>query len=361
MHKKGLLAVIVIVVAVFLGLYFLGNKKGSETPEVVRIGAILPLTGKFADAGNSVKAGLEIAIRELNESSNNKFKAIYYDTQSEVKNTITGYSKLKGTDKCEFIFSSMSDHCLALKPLIIKDSVIMFCIASHPEITKDNHQLAFRPANTGTDEADFMVEYVKNNITSNNIFVYSYNADAGLELEKRFKSDLSDKVKGTTIYEEDLNAVRNIASKARYKDADIIVVIGYSPTMGSVIKSLRESGFKGEIITNSGFNNPSVLNVVGDYAKGILYTDYDFPYQTKEHKMRDSIALADYKSSFSSLSYMSYVPMFLLDSAYKTGNYTTKQIGEFLSIEREYDVKGAKFTANKDGDIKPQLKIIRME
>jgi branched-chain amino acid transport system substrate-binding protein len=359
-NKKGLLAVIAVVVVVLLGWFFLG-KKGGDTSGVVKIGAILPLTGKFADAGNSVKAGLEIAIRELNESSNNKFRTIYYDTQSEVKNAITGYSKLKATDKCEFIFSTMSDHCLALKPLVIKDSVIMFCIASHPEITKDNHQLVFRPANTGTDEADFMVGYIKDSIASNNIFVYSYNADAGLELEKRLKSDLPDKVKGTAIYEEDLNAMRNVVSKAKYKDADIIIVIGFSPTMGSVIKSLRESGFKGEIIANLGFYNPSVLDVVGDYAKGVLYLDYDFPYQTKEHRTRDSIANIDYKASFSSLSYMSYAPMFLLDSAYKASNFTVKQIGEFLSIEGMYDAKGAKFMIYKDGDIKPQSRIKRME
>jgi branched-chain amino acid transport system substrate-binding protein len=355
--KRYLNFSIAIVMALCLGVFFFGCKE--KKSETIKIGAILPLTGKFADAGNSVRVGIAIAAQELNETSDNKFEVIYYDTESEVKNATSGYTKLKSINKCEIFFTSMSDHCLALKPLAIKDSLLLFCIASHPDITKENHQLVFRPANTGIDEAIFMINYIRNNMPSSSIFVYSYNADAGIELEKKFKEELSDKVIGSCIYEEDLSSIKNITLSSRYKNAEVIIVIGFSPTMGSVIKSLRESGYKGDIIANAGFNNPSVLNVVGDYAKSVSYTDYDFPYTTTMHQVKDSISHADYKTSFSSLSYMSYVPMYIISNALKNGDFSTHSIGSFLSVEKEYNVNGAIFTTHEDGGITPGLKITK--
>jgi branched-chain amino acid transport system substrate-binding protein len=353
----GLTAVIIIV---GLGWFFLG-KQEDKKQETIKIGAVLPLTGKFADAGNSVKAGLEIAIRELQKTSNKKYDVIYYDTKSEVKNAISGYQKLKSVDKVNLYFTNVSDHCLALKPLAIKDSTLLFCIASHTEITNNNANLVFRPTNTGVDEANYMINYITDSLHDKKIFFYAFNTEAGIDLEKAFKEKLSANLIGTCLYDEDMSIVRNITTASTFKNADCIAVIGYTPIMGRIIKSLRESGYKNPILTNVGFNTPSVIESTGDYAKSVLYVDYDFPYKSKQHFERDSIALANYHTSFTVMSYVSFGSLFIIDDALNNVNGKATDIGKYISKHGEYDIEGMKFTSHPDGSITSVLKFCTIE
>ena len=350
---------VTIVMVVCIGLFFSGCK---EKENSYKIGAVLPLTGKYADAGNSVKVGLEIALRELERKSEKKYDIIYYDSKSEVKNAISGYQKLKSIDKVNLFFTNMSDHCLALKPLAVKDSVLLFCIASHSEIANNNENLIFRPTNTGIDEANYMIEYISEFLNNAKIFFYSFNTEAGIDLEKTFIEKMPNNLIGTCLYDEDVSIIRNITTISTYKDANCIVVIGYSPIMGNIIKSLRESGFKGVILTNVGFNNPSVIETAGDYSKSVLYVDYDFPYKSKEHFERDSIALTEFRASFTVMSYVTFASLYIIDNTllYVDGDRAT-EIGRYISNHGEYNIEGMIFTPHPDGSITSALKFCEIE
>ena len=355
----GLIAVVLVIV-IGLGWWFLGKQEKKE--ETVKIGAVLPLTGKYADAGNSVKAGLEISIRELEKTSDKKYDIIYYDTKSEVKNAVSGYQKLKSIDKVSIYFTNMSDHCLALKPLAIQDTSLLFCIASHAEITNNNANLVFRPANTGIDEANYMIDYITESINDPKIFFYAFNTEAGIDLANTFKEKLSTNLTGTCLYDENVSIVRNITTKSYFKDANCIVVIGFSPIMGLIVKSLRESGYKNLILTNVGFNNPSVIESAGDYAKSVLYVDHDFPYNSKEHSVRDSIALTEFRASFTVMSYVTFASLFIIDDAlHNVNGKNMMDVGKYISTHGEYNIEGMKFTPHLDGSITSVLKFREIE
>lgn len=361
MKNKIWIGVVAVLLVILLGVYHLSQKIEGEL-DTIRIGAILPLTGRFADAGNAIKVGLEFAVADLNKVSSRKYKILYYDTKSEAKNAIMGYNRLKSLDKVNMFFTTLSDNSFALKPLAIKDDSLLFCIASHSEIIKDNANLVFRPINTGVDEGKFLCDYISNTIKAKRVFLYSFNTEAGVAEEEVFKSTLPDILTGSCLYPDDnYTALRDITTPHTYKDADCIAVVGYSPSMGIVIKHLRESGYHNTIVANLGFNNPSVIAAAGEYAKDILYNDYAFPYKSEKHKEREKKAIAGFKTSFTALSYLSYSSMFIIEKIFEEGHTTTKAIGEQLSKDRQYVIDGIEFTSHSDGSITSKYEMLKIE
>lgn len=363
MKKNKLL--ITIGAAVLIGIvsllaYRAQNQGASE--DVIRIGAILPLTGKYADTGNSVVAGLDLAINKINANvTRKKISVEYFDTKSEVKNAVLGYNKLKTLSNMRIFFTTLSDNSLALKSAAIQDGNLLFCIASHADITKDNKKLVFRPINTGDDEAHFLSRYIKESGVRKKIYFYIFNTEAGLAVERIFKGELDDKIIGVNLYGDDYSTIRHVTTKATYKDADCIVVVGYSPTMGIIVKYLRESGYTNEIIANLGFNNPATIKAAGGHAKGIWYNDYAFPYDSDEFRLRNEVSMKKFHSEFTALSYISYSCVHILDKLISKVGQEPAVIGEVLSAENTYDVEGLKFVSHKDGSITSAYKMLQIQ
>jgi branched-chain amino acid transport system substrate-binding protein len=359
MNKKVIFGVIAVAVIALLGWYFFANKSAeNKTQETVKIGAILPLTGKVADAGNAVKVGLNIAIEELNVKYDKKrYEVVFFDTESDVKNVPLGYKRLWQIDKANIFFTTASDNSLLLKSLTLNDSVLLFCIAPHPDITKENHNLVFRPAPDGDGESNAIINYVENTLNASNIFVYSFNTDAGNAFKSMIENKFKEKITGSCLFDDDASLVRNITSDKNINKTECVVIYGFSAMIGNIVKSLRERGYTGNIICNSGFNTPSVLSVAGNNANNVYYVDYNFPYTSTGHLKRDSIAKEDYKTSFSALSYMAYCPIYMLDEAINNNNVSDKEIGVYLSKEKEYNINGALFETHSNGAIKPSFVI----
>lgn len=346
-----------ILFALLAATMLIGCQEKKED-NVIKIGAILPLTGKYADSANSVKAGVEMAVRELNDSIGSvKYKLFYYDTSSDPKLAITGYRQLRTSQHIDYFITTNTDHSLAIKPLAIKDQAMLICVASSPEITENNNQLVFRPCNTSRDEAKSMIENLESLFPGSRIVAYAQNNDAGLAYKTAFEQYYNGSIDHWYLYETNTNDIRNIVPISELKNKDCIIVLGFVPTMGAIIKAIREYGYQGYIISNPGFNTPSVLTIAGDAAIGVKYLDYDFPYESEVHTLRNNICNQEFNVDFSALSYMSLTSIKLIDTAIrKTGNTDTRSVSHFLSQnDVVYNIDGAEFKTDGYGGIIPKL------
>ena len=356
----GIVAVVAVAVSTIVGLTGCG-KSGDEGKEVVKIGAILPLTGKDAESGNGTKAGLEIALREINANSEIKYAIEYYDTKSEAKNAPMGYTRLKSVDKINIFFTSTSSHSLTLKPLAIKDSSLLICNSAHIGITKDNAKMVFRSMCAATEQAECIMNYITDSLQSKKVFVYSYNDESAHDFQKALQMGLTNNLLGTCVYEEDLLALRNISTSHTYLEADCIVVIGSTPAQGLLVKLIRESGYAGSILAHGAFSVPSIVAAAGNYAQTVDFVDYNFPYNSEQHNEWDEITLKKYKTAFSGYSYMAYGVFHILNQIHESGVNATYDIGNRLSEAKTYAISGIKFTTHPDGGITAPLRMNKIQ
>jgi ABC-type branched-chain amino acid transport systems, periplasmic component len=353
----GIIVVATVTVSALVGVIWCG-KSGNNGKDVVTIGAVLPLTGKFADNGNGVRVGLEFAIRDINVAGKVNYQIKYFDTQSEAKNALTGYTKLKTINKINIMFTTTSDHALILKPKAIEDGVLLFCLAPHTDITKHNGQLVFRFTTLNADDAECLARYALDSLHSKRVFLYALNNEAGLDYEKAIREKIATNLIGTTFYDEDTTALRNLATANTYKDADCIAIFGHTPAMGFLIKNIREGGYIGPVIASAAFNQPSILTTVGDYLQTISFVECDFPFASRQHKMWDEEAQAEYKFSFTVMSYLTYSVLHIFNNIRSTGCFLPQEIGKRLNEPNTYLINAGEETlmlTTNDGGIAPRL------
>lgn|GEM_PF-1309440 len=355
---KIVIAVVAVVAVAAIAFFGIRNQMRKRTGDetVIKIGAILPLTGINADAGNSVKVGLELGINDVNSAGKQKYQLICYDTKSEAKQAVQGFQKLNSVDKAQYYFTTLSDNSLAIKPLAISNKQVLFCLASHNLITKDSKSLVFRPINTGVDEAIFLTQYIKNRVKPSKILFYIFNTEAGADVKRIYEKEFDPARRKFIVYDDGTFHTKDITTPANFSGFDCILIVGYSPTMGVLVKNLREAGYKGRIIANLGFNNQSVIKAAGKYADGIWYNDYDFPYDATFYKNM-VLAAQKQQSNFTALSFIAYSCVKLIDMMSYQSDKTPTNVAMHISNAKEVKINEVFFYPHPNGSITSKYKM----
>jgi len=134
-----------LITAMVLSLVFWSCQ---EKRDIVRIGAVLPLSGNLAQLGESGKTGLLLAEEYINSKHDNKkIKFIFEDGKANPTASINAANKLITLDKIDIVFSIISAVELSIVPIQEKERFLMFSHSSHPQLSGIN-DLFFRQSQT---------------------------------------------------------------------------------------------------------------------------------------------------------------------------------------------------------------------
>src|SRR5258708_35932921 len=100
----------------------LSSIRNAQAAEELRIGSILSVTGPAAFLGEDMKAGLQLAVGEINAAGGLNGRQIawtFYDAESQTQKAISAARRLISQDRVEIILSggNMSGIALAMAPL----------------------------------------------------------------------------------------------------------------------------------------------------------------------------------------------------------------------------------------------------
>lgn len=104
------------------------QQKTETAKPVVKIGAILPLTGDMANTGLLVKKGIEFALEDINKNPNNKYvyQVIFENNAMNNKDTTPIANKLIAVDKVKMLMTLYSANAKITAPLIKKNKMLGF-------------------------------------------------------------------------------------------------------------------------------------------------------------------------------------------------------------------------------------------
>jgi ABC-type branched-subunit amino acid transport system substrate-binding protein len=321
----------------------------------IKVGVILPLTGKYADLGSWVNAGVQIAANDVN--NDHRFDLVVEDAKSEASGAVSAYKKLVNVDGVDVVITTSSAMAMAIKPQAIRDNILLFCIASHVDLTDSSNNTVFRPCNTSKDESDVIIDYIVNSYgSSSSVGILYHNSEYGTSFDKNIKSGLKDYSVKSFPYGDDSRDQRTLANKVVAANFDVLVTIGFTPSLGQLISAVNETDFEGKIIANIGITTPSVKQLIGSVKGNILHVDYKLPSDNEIFLRYDSIAQAKYNTSFASMSYMGYSTIKVIDKAFSQ-NLTNEpeSIGRMISKYGPINIDGIELVCKPSGDISPTL------
>ncbi len=359
---KKLVNVIGIVLMI-LGLFGCSNN-------TVKIGAILPQTGNLSGLGVSMKSGLELAIDELNEQSDIKYELVVADAPTN-REVVSAYNALRYRHDIKFFVTAGSAYSMALKPNVIQNDEMLFCVASLPDITAEGVHNIFKIGNSSVDESEAITNYLINDGMNGRVVLFYPSSEYGMPFYSTINSAIDSCM--CIVYDENERNFKNNVTLALKEMPSRIVAIGETPALGGIIKTLRTMGYQEDIICNTMFTNSNVITAAGEAAEGVIYVDYDFDGDSPSTQLRNESIRNKYNIDFSSISFLAFsIPYIInlkedvIDDSIKSTHQKNESDSYRIStiIRNHSTINVAKeypYTISKNGDVKPSLILKKYE
>jgi branched-chain amino acid transport system substrate-binding protein len=252
-------------------------KMDIRTPVV--IGALLGLSGDAAGYGVTQKKGIELAVREVNDSNylggNRELRLVVADGGSTGESAAAAISALINNDRVAAIIGpTLSSQAFKADPVAQKNGIPVVAVSNTvPGITAMGDYI-FR---CSLPESTVMEGTIKAAASQLRIVTaaYLWGSDddytrAGYQgfrnaVEKNGLQVLADEIftRGDTDFKPQLKRI--IAC-----GPDAILVSALAREASAIIKQSRALGYAGLIIGGNGFNSPDLLTQAGSDAEGVM-------------------------------------------------------------------------------------------
>ena len=278
MSKKAWIGIVVAIVVVVIIALMWGTKR--RGPEMIKIGAVLPITGETAQWGIPPKQAAELAVQEINDAGgvHGRVLRLYVqDSACDPKTAVSAFQNLLSIhpDIQALIGAVCSSATLAITPIAERRQIVLISPAStSPKITEAG-DFIFRNIPTDALRGKVFAEYVFSQAKISKVAILYINNDAGVgnkdAFANRFK-ELGGMVLGEEAYPQGARDVRTQLTKAKALNPQALVVVSYPEDTIVVVKQARELlpdmplFFQAEAV-----EDPSVRKALGLTLDGVTY------------------------------------------------------------------------------------------
>jgi len=347
-----IIGIIIIVVIVVLVVVF-GGKKEEKGP--IKIGAILPLTGKLAQYGGWTKNGIDLAVEEVNSLRDHPYKleVIYEDNASDSKMAVNAMQKLISRRLPIVVGLISSRIALSCAPVAEQNRVVLLSTGASAMALREAGDYIFRVRESGMIHGQGMADFVWRKWgTTKKVGILSLNAENGITYSEAFKKQFS--VLGGSInfyekYEVGEKDFRTLLLKAKKKRVNILYIPGEATEIGLILKQAKELGLNLQFLSSVGAESPKVIELAGKAAEGLIYTSVYFSPDSEEEKIKQFVS--SYTKKFGEkptwLAANSYDAIKLLAKVFRKYGYSSEQIKN--GLYKIKDFKGVSGTMSFDG------------
>ncbi len=295
-----MIAVAIIVIAVFavVGVYYVYIP--STSPQVVKLGWYGPLSGDAASDGTSSLDGAMLAVQQVNSAGGvlgKQFVLVKYDDQATPSQAVTIANKLTQSDHVVGVIGgSYSGATLAAGPVFQQAQVPqLISYAQHPGILQlgDYNFMFLYP---GVADGRVMAWYAVNQLHYSKFAILASDSPVGQSYLTGFKTELQS-LGATILFEKTFTSGTTdysaYVSGIKSSGADVVYAGGFYYEMAPFVKQARESGLTLPILSGVSFDNPALFSIAGaQNAAGTLMTR---PYAEDSNDQ----SFQSFKSAFS--------------------------------------------------------------
>ena len=376
-NKKTLFGIVAAIAVVCAVVALVVNKGGQKEgdKEVIKIGAILPLTGGAAATGQFTREGIELAVEEINSNPKSKYriKMIIEDSANDPKTALTAFQKLVSIDKPSIIVTTFSSPSKAIAEYIKNNpdvNCVLFATAvtTPSEFAKISPNI-FRLNFTPDQEGMFLANYFFSEKDYKTATIYHSDDDYGRELDKAVTSAIEQN-SGKIIRRE--NFVRSQPdhrlSLTLIKEAnpDICFFLGNDQTTAIAMRQAKQLGLTSVFVSSSAtLATPSFWPVAGEGAEGAYYVTPAFDGESQDKLSKQNILKRNFEKKFNTqpshhAGFTHETMMIIADCLNTIDEISTDNIRGYILQLKDYDSALGKLTCLPDGEINPEIILMKI-
>ncbi|TET42764.1 MAG: hypothetical protein E3J66_03040, partial [Dehalococcoidia bacterium] len=231
-----------------------------QGPKVIKIGAILQLTGDMAIFGESFKKGIDMAVEVINTAGGiqgRKVKIIYEDDAAKAKLAVSAFRKLITQDKVQAVIAGgMSSTAMSIAPIAEENKVVIISPTASAPALSEFKDYFFRIQASDNYEGRVMAEFAYKELGAREVGIFYVNNDWGRGLAEVFKDRftmLGGKVPIMESHELGDTDFKTQITKIKTVNPENLYLIGYLQEMSIILRQMRELGLKPRILSTYGF------------------------------------------------------------------------------------------------------------
>jgi branched-chain amino acid transport system substrate-binding protein len=271
------------VLAVLLLVAHVALPQGRLTANYIGTMAVLTdLTSYTAEYGQQELAGLQVLADELRSAGGGRALQLdTQDTKSDPKEAINGLNQIlsKG-NKPPLLFSAMSSVSTAVLPLADRNGMLTLCDATTGALLQVSRN-SIRNFPSPSQEFASLYEGAVLPLKVKKLAILYVNDEYGQAMVSLFRQRTTGgSGPSATVaegYGYEASDFRPSIASTIAAGSDGVIAVGYGSQAGSLIRQLRENGFKGWIFVPSLIvNTDSVSTSAGTALTGVIFNGFDY-------------------------------------------------------------------------------------
>jgi branched-chain amino acid transport system substrate-binding protein len=255
----------------------------------VKVGTIFPLSGGAGPQGQHVTQAVQAMAKVINEQGGVMGRQIEVVTRDDESTPAVGVSRateLQGAGVSVVIEGWNSPVTLAMQPVLARAGVLDITAISKADaiLSGEANPLAVRMNSSNSQDGTVIANYIANVAKAKRVAfltendAYGTGAQASIENALKKLNYAYEKV-GEEKFPFTQSDFRVALTNVRSAKPDITIAINANEGLGmpALIRQARQMRLPGPLVAAVGTVAPSVIEVAGDAANGVISADIYFP------------------------------------------------------------------------------------
>jgi branched-chain amino acid transport system substrate-binding protein len=280
---------LLIAVMIFMTFALTGcqtSEPAADTPkeeveaEVIKLGLIVPITGKVAVYGMAVENAAKLAVEEANANGGvlgKQIELVVYDNKADATESVNAYNRMVSNDNVDAIVGAViSSTTLTIGPLAVKDGIPMISpTATNTEVTKVGDNV-FRACYIDPYQGMVVGQFASAELGAKKAAVmYNTADDYSVGLAEAFRDAFEADGGTITNYEgytgEDKD-FKAILTNIKAEEPDVLFIPDYYNNVGLIAEQVKEMGIDATMLGGDGWD--AVETVAPEAIDGSYFANH---------------------------------------------------------------------------------------
>jgi branched-chain amino acid transport system substrate-binding protein len=355
----GILLLAMIGSLLSFGLYFYSpQNKGSD----VLLGAVLPLTGQYAQYGVVPRNAIQLAIKQRKAAGYPYNVSVQYeDSQLRPNLALTAIRKLIDVHNVPVVFGAAgSNETEVIGPIAQQNKVVLISPSSTAASLSKIGDFFFRTIASDVHEGQFMARFVFGRGVKN-IAIFAVNDTGTKSLADSFRDEftkLGGTISGYVLAPKDANDLRTQITSLRASSPTAVFAVGYAVETGIFLRQAKELSLGVPVYSAHPAEAPEVRKIAGDAAEGLIFSTPARADALGAGAKFAAAYRAEYGQDPGEFAPEAYdAGMLILDAIQKAGTGAAS-IRDYLRKVRDYDGVSGRITFSNTGDVDKPINIM---
>ncbi|MGB6994259.1 MAG: ABC transporter substrate-binding protein [Thermoanaerobaculia bacterium] len=331
---------------------------GCPGEEVVKLGAVLPLTGEAAIYGLPVQRGVELAFEHFQSQQDLPYQLelVVVDSESDPEKAKNLLIQVYRDGALASIGGVTTAEALQMVAVADEfDRVLISPSASTPQlsgISKNFYRVFPSDAREGATMGNFATQKLKAEkvviLAKEDAYAKGIQQVFKTEFE-RYGGEVLDLIEFPSLGSE----LSGLVERVMTLGPDAVYLAAYAADLAQMIKHLRDQGYKGTIFTTSAFAAPEIIAQVGRPAEGVFLTQAVFDIDSEDPVIRNFIDgyRAKYNLEPDLYAAHGYDSVMVLVEALRIGGRTSSELWKGIRSIRDFSGATGTVQFDERGDV----------